>query len=65
MTATIRQPKLLKQSDLAQGRTESESAILSAADWRRPSMRFGVGAAHAFLLAGLVVVGLGPLLWLA
>ena len=36
MTATIRQPKVLKQSDLAQGRMESDSAILSPAAWRRP-----------------------------
>jgi multiple sugar transport system permease protein len=65
MTATIRQPKVLKQSDLAQGRMESDSAILSPADWRRPSVRIGVGTAQAFLLAGLIVAGLGPLLWLA
>ena len=36
-----------------------------AADWRRPVVRFGVGGAHVLLLVLLVVVGLGPILWLA
>jgi multiple sugar transport system permease protein len=34
-------------------------------DWRRPGVRLGLGAAHAVLLGFLVVVGLGPILWLA
>ncbi len=34
-------------------------------DWRRPRVRFGLGAAHAVLLVFLLIVGLGPLLWLA
>jgi multiple sugar transport system permease protein len=42
-----------------------DQALLSAADWRRPSVRWGIGGAQALLLLGLVVVGLGPLLWLA
>ncbi len=41
------------------------SGLISSAEWRRPSVRFGVGWAQALLLVGLVVVGLGPLLWLA
>ncbi|MDT4894346.1 MAG: multiple sugar transport system permease protein [Pseudonocardiales bacterium] len=73
MTATIRQPGLLQESDavqdldadLSQDRAEAESAILSSADWRRPSVRYGLGIAHGVLLAGLIIIGLGPLLWLA
>ena len=34
-------------------------------DWRRPRVRLGLGAAHAVLLVFLLIVGLGPLLWLA
>jgi len=47
--------------------TESanSSALLSALEWRRPAIRFGVGAAQVVLLIGLVVLGLGPLVWLA
>jgi multiple sugar transport system permease protein len=40
-------------------------ALISPTDWRRPSVRFGVGGAQVLLLVGLVVIGLGPLLWLA
>jgi multiple sugar transport system permease protein len=49
-----------------EARTEDshESALLNANDWRRPGVRFGVGGAHVILLVLLVIVGLGPLLWL-
>jgi multiple sugar transport system permease protein len=40
-------------------------ALISPADWRRPGVRWGVGTAQAVLLVLLVVIGLGPLLWLA
>jgi multiple sugar transport system permease protein len=65
MTATIRQPQLLEESDVVQDRTETDSAILSTADWRRRSVRYGLGITQGALLVGLVVIGLGPLLWLA
>ncbi|MCU1659118.1 MAG: carbohydrate transporter permease [Pseudonocardiales bacterium] len=42
-----------------------DQAVITAADWRRPRVRLGVGAAQVVLLGGLVVLGLGPLLWLA
>jgi multiple sugar transport system permease protein len=42
-----------------------ETALLSANDWRRPRIRFGVGGAQLLLLLGLIVIGLGPLIWLA
>ena len=44
---------------------ERPAALITGADWRRPSIRYGVGAAHVLLLVALVVVGLGPILWLA
>jgi multiple sugar transport system permease protein len=44
---------------------QEPSGILSASDWRRPGVRYGVGTAHVVLFVLLVVVGLGPLLWLA
>jgi multiple sugar transport system permease protein len=53
----------------SRGRTrrssEDGSALLTTTDWRRPGVRWGVGAAHKLLLVALVVIGLGPLLWLA
>ena len=44
---------------------ERPRGIISIDEWRRPSVRFGVGGAQVLLLVGLVVIGLGPLLWLA
>jgi multiple sugar transport system permease protein len=39
--------------------------LIAVSDWRRPGVRWGVGGLQALLLIGLVVIGLGPLLWLA
>jgi len=44
---------------------ERPSALLTPNEWRRPGVRFGLGGAHILLLALLVIVGLGPILWLA
>ena len=46
-------------------RAESGRTLLSATDWKRPGVRFGVGSMHLLLLIALIVFGLGPLLWLA
>jgi multiple sugar transport system permease protein len=39
--------------------------LVSTFDWRRRRVRWGLGGAHLLLLLGLVVIGLGPLIWLA
>jgi len=44
---------------------EANSGLVLPADWRRPSVRWGLGTAHTVLLVFLVIVGLGPVLWLA
>jgi multiple sugar transport system permease protein len=44
---------------------ETGAALISATDWRRPTTRWGVGGAQGLLLVALVVLGLGPILWLA
>jgi multiple sugar transport system permease protein len=44
---------------------EHRPALILPSEWRRSSTRFGVGGAQVLLLVLLVVVGLGPLLWLA
>jgi multiple sugar transport system permease protein len=44
---------------------EGRAALISQAEWHRRSIRWSAGGAQAFLLIGLVVFGLGPLLWLA
>jgi multiple sugar transport system permease protein len=45
--------------------SESGGGLISELEWRKPSIRWGVRTAQALLLAGLVVIGLGPLIWLA
>jgi multiple sugar transport system permease protein len=45
-------------------RTSTERGILSSADWRQPRVRRLVGALHVLTLLVLLVVGLGPILWM-
>jgi multiple sugar transport system permease protein len=49
----------------ARATTATDNGLISPSEWRRPRVRWGVGAAHVILFIGLVIVGLGPLLWLA
>ena len=44
---------------------ETPQGIVSSTDWKRPSVKYGLKTAHAILLVLLVVLGLGPILWLA
>ncbi|MDF2580777.1 MAG: carbohydrate transporter permease [Microbacterium sp.] len=44
---------------------DADRGILSSADWRRRRVRATTRASHAVLLVSLMVVGLGPILWLA
>lgn len=46
-------------------RLERAEALISNAEWRRPGVRWGIGGGQVLLLVLLVVIGLGPLLWLA
>jgi multiple sugar transport system permease protein len=39
--------------------------IVAHTDWSRPSVRYGLRSLHVLLLVGVVVFGLGPILWLA
>ena len=49
----------------AKNDTEGGGGLISSAEWHRSRVRWGIGGAQVLLLAGLLVVGLGPLLWLA
>jgi multiple sugar transport system permease protein len=46
-------------------KTHEGAGLLSPNDWRRKRTRYGMGTAQILLLAGLLVIGLGPILWLA
>ncbi len=39
--------------------------LISQAEWHSPRVRWSIGTAQVLLLVGLVVGGLGPILWLA
>ncbi|HEX4323545.1 MAG TPA: carbohydrate ABC transporter permease [Gaiellaceae bacterium] len=41
------------------------SGLISELDWEKPRIRWGTRTLQALLLVGLVVIGLGPILWLA
>jgi multiple sugar transport system permease protein len=41
------------------------AALITTSDWRRRRVRYGVGGMQLLLLLGLIVAGLGPILWLA
>jgi multiple sugar transport system permease protein len=43
----------------------NDYALISPNEWNRRSVRYGVGATHLILLVALIVIGLGPLVWLA
>ncbi len=43
----------------------SGGGLISEIDWSKPSTRWGMRTLQALLLVGLVVIGLGPILWLA
>jgi multiple sugar transport system permease protein len=44
---------------------EGPARIISQAEWSKPSVRYGVRSLQLLLLFGLLVFGLGPILWLA
>lgn len=46
-------------------RGEPAGGIVSSSDWRRPSVRYLLRTVHFVVLAALIVIGLGPILWLA
>jgi len=39
--------------------------LISELEWQNPSTRWGMRTLQVLLLVGLVVIGLGPILWLA
>jgi multiple sugar transport system permease protein len=43
----------------------SGPALIGPDEWRRARVRWGFGGAQVLLLIGLIVIGLGPLVWLA
>lgn len=69
MTTTVRlppRPSFRARRKLDESNEpEADRGILSVHDRRKRSVRNGQILSHIFLFGGLVIVGLGPLLWLA
>ena len=67
---TVRTPAILtarqqRRADRRRADLEStDRGILSVFDWRGARVRGSMALAHVFLFVGLVVAGLGPILWL-
>lgn len=59
--ATARRPRPASRTTPDQ----QDRAILSSADWTRRPVRWTTRATHGILLLSLLLVGLGPILWLA
>ena len=49
----------------ADAEPDVDRGVLSSYDRRRGSVRAGISLVHVLLLGGLVIAGLGPILWLA
>jgi multiple sugar transport system permease protein len=45
--------------------TQADRGLVSVADWRRPGIRWAMRIIHGAMLVFLLIVGLGPLLWMA
>ena len=56
---------LPKRRTPRKGASAGPQGLVLVNDWRRPSVRWGLGTLHTVLLVLLLVIGLGPLLWLA
>ncbi|MGJ4843504.1 carbohydrate ABC transporter permease [Leifsonia sp. Le1] len=54
-----------RRGQARRGDAAGDRGILSPSDWRKPGIRWGTRITHLVLLLLLIVVGLGPLLWLA
>jgi len=65
MSTTLKPPRLRRRRAEENREPDADRGILSLHDRRRRPVRIGQLASHAFLMVGLLAVGLGPLLWLA
>ncbi len=65
MTTTTPRPLTTPKRVRRVAATGSDRGILSEFDRRKPSVRVTMTVVHVMLFGGLVVAGLGPLLWLA
>ncbi|AYF96897.1 carbohydrate ABC transporter permease [Protaetiibacter intestinalis] len=65
MSTTLKLPTLRRRRASENAEPDAPRGVLSVHDRRRGPVRAGQAASHVFLFVGLVVVGLGPLLWLA
>ena len=56
--------RLLQRRRGSRAPTQADRGIVSAADWRRPGTRWAMRILQGVTLVFLLIVGLGPLLWM-
>lgn len=54
----------LTSQDLYRHADDSDRTLISSAERKKPSVRWGLRSIHLVVLAGLIIGGLGPILWL-
>lgn len=57
--------RVAKRAKRQRPEDDRDRGILSSADWTRTRVRLSTRITHGILLVSLLVVGLGPILWLA
>jgi len=65
LTTTTSPPLTRPKRAVRGAQSGADRGILSEFDRRKPSVRVTMSLVHVLLIVGLVVAGLGPLLWLA
>ena len=63
--ATTRLPKLGRAKARDESEPDNDRGIISGFDRKKPGVRVVMALVHVFLAVGLVVAGLGPIIWLA
>ena len=63
--ATVRPKRVRRGAAGSDAEIDVDRGILSSFDRRKRSVRFTMRGVHVFLFGGLVLAGLGPIIWLA
>lgn len=64
-TTVTRKPSLLRRGSTDSFEPDVDRGILSQFDRQKGGVRVGMSVVHVILFVGLIVAGLGPILWLA
>jgi len=63
--SAVTTPRLRRAKARDESEPENDRGIISGFDRKKPGVRVVMAIVHVFLAVGLVVAGLGPIIWLA